>query len=223
MSQAFEIFLIRHAQSANNARPESQRVEDPSITELGFQQADELAKAYDGIPFTHVLTSGFRRALQTTRPLAQRAGVRPAIRTDIHEVGGCFRGYLPGQLEGRPGLNRSSLQHEFSEFSIPDDIGGEGWWKCQPHESFQQAQQRADRQANLLCEEFRGTGAVVGCVIHADFKDLLLRSLLRESYAALRGADLLNTGVTHLLLSGEAPEVVRFNDAAHLSEELWTS
>ena len=35
-----ELYLIRHAQSQNNALPEEQRVEDPGLTELGNQQAD---------------------------------------------------------------------------------------------------------------------------------------------------------------------------------------
>ena len=35
-----QLYLIRHAESENNARPEHDRVEDPSITTLGRRQAE---------------------------------------------------------------------------------------------------------------------------------------------------------------------------------------
>ena len=39
------LYLIRHAQSENNARPEHERVEDPGLTELGARQIDHLVAA----------------------------------------------------------------------------------------------------------------------------------------------------------------------------------
>jgi 2,3-bisphosphoglycerate-dependent phosphoglycerate mutase len=39
-----QLYLIRHAESTNNAKPPRQRVEDPPITELGESQATHLAK-----------------------------------------------------------------------------------------------------------------------------------------------------------------------------------
>ena len=38
-----QLYLIRHGQSENNARPEHLRVEDAELTDLGHQQAEQLA------------------------------------------------------------------------------------------------------------------------------------------------------------------------------------
>ena len=223
MASTFELYLIRHAQSANNALPESQRVNDPSLTDVGFRQADLLASQLAGVQATHLLTSGFLRAVQTMQPVAKSIGKRPAIWTDLHEVGGCFDGWEYGKLEGRPGMNRATLVSEFPEFELPDDIGEEGWWKSRPFETHAEAQQRAARQATRLLDEFLGTDSVVMCVIHADFKALLLQALLGDSYGPFSTADLLNTGVTRLDYADADASVEVFNDSTHLPEELVTS
>lgn len=220
MSSSFQLYIIRHAQSANNALPESQRVEDPTITEIGQQQVQRLAERFRDVPITHALTSAFLRAIQTMQPLAEAVGAKPEIWTDLHEVGGCFAGHVPGELQGRPGMNRETLQERFPDFQLPDDIDEHGWWKGSSYEDIQVAQQRAKTQAARLLDEFNGTDAKVACVIHADFKDLLLRVLLPEDY---QYADLRNTGVTELRCSDAGVELVELNDVWHLTTELITS
>lgn len=223
MAERFELYIIRHAQSANNALPESQRVEDPSITDVGQVQVQRLAERFRGIPITHALTSAFLRAVQTLEPLAEVVDAQPMIWTDLHEVGGCYRGYELGQIEGAPGMDRETLSLRFPNFQIPDDIDEHGWWKSKPYEDWAAAQRRADEQGQRLLNEFAGSDARVACVIHADFKDLLLRSMLKEQYAEFQDADLRNTGVTLLSCASTAVEVVEFNDVSHLSEDLITS
>ena len=39
-----ELYLIRHAQSLNNALPAEDRVEDAPLTDIGHQQCSHLAK-----------------------------------------------------------------------------------------------------------------------------------------------------------------------------------
>lgn len=223
MANHFHLYLIRHGQSANNAVAESQRVEDPGLTAIGERQAELLAERFREQRFSHLLTSGFLRAVQTMQPLARRVRVRPAIWTDLHEVGGCYRGHEPGNLEGRPGMNRETLATRFPDFQLPDDIDELGWWKSRPFESHLQARKRAAGQAERLLREFRGTGATVACVIHADFKALLLDAFLPDERNRVFSADLVNTGVTLLRCSLEGNQVLEFNDAEHLHEELITS
>lgn len=219
---AFELYIIRHAQSANNALPESQRVEDPTITEIGKRQVASLAERFRDVHVTHALTSGFLRAIETMRPLAKAVGVPPAIWTDLHEVGGCYSGHVPGQIQGRPGMNREQLGQLFPEFQLPDDIDEAGWWKSKPFEDYLAAQVRAESQAARLRAEFTGSGAVVACVIHADFKDLLLRVFL-DDHSWGECYDLRNTGVSHLAFTDDHVEVMALNDTSHLSGELVTS
>ena len=217
-----QLYLIRHAQSQNNARPESERIEDPGITEVGQRQARLLADRFAGQGVTHLLTSAFRRALQTTRPLANSLGLTPRIWTELHERGGCYRGYQPGQQEGRPGLTRRELQRDFPEFEIPSDIDQHGWWKSRPHETFAQAWSRAGRQVDRLFAEFAGTDAEVACVIHADFKELMLRRILEEKFDHHLGASLLNVSVSHFRFEGRQPQLVALCDVTHVPDGLRT-
>ncbi len=73
------ILLIRHAQSANNALPESQRVPDPGLTELGKQQAERLTAICSRYKITELYCSPFRRSLDTTRPISNCTGLVPRI------------------------------------------------------------------------------------------------------------------------------------------------
>ena len=213
---SFDLYLIRHGQSANNALPESQRVEDPPLTQEGVEQAQALARRFEVGSVTVLLTSGFRRAVQTARPLAARLKLRPQIWTDLHEVGGCYSGYIPGQEVGRPGMDRDTLSREFPEFDLPKDIDQAGWWKSRPYESWEQARARAKEQTERLKVEFRGTAAKVACVIHADFKALLLERIVSDRGGEYFPRDLRNTGVTHVQFDGNDFELVDLDNAEHL-------
>jgi len=62
-----DLYLVRHAQSQNNALPERLRVADPDLTDLGHQQAARLAERVRSLKLTRLLTSPFRRALRRYR------------------------------------------------------------------------------------------------------------------------------------------------------------
>ena len=57
-----DLYLIRHAQSANNAQPESLRVPDPSLTGLGREQAHLLASSVASLGLTRLMTSTSARS-----------------------------------------------------------------------------------------------------------------------------------------------------------------
>lgn len=66
-----EVWLVRHAQSENNAASEAERQPDPALTALGHWQATALAEYLreSGETFARRSVSAFRRALQTAAPL----------------------------------------------------------------------------------------------------------------------------------------------------------
>ena len=120
------LYLIRHAESQNNALPESQRVEDPGITELGYRQARHLAERVSGLGLTKLFTSPFLRTLQTTSPIYEATRLTPNVRVALHEEGGCYSGYTPENMAGRPGMGRSDIEREFPGFIVSAGIGGWG-------------------------------------------------------------------------------------------------
>lgn len=212
----FHLYLVRHGESKNNALPDSQRVSDPSLTELGHEQSHQLAQLYRDLDrVDQVISSPFRRTLQTAQPLLEARDMQATIWTDLYEVGGCFSGYEPGALVGASGMSDSEIAAEFPRFEIPGDIDQQGWYRCRPAETRELAVLRARLQAERLRNEFENTDQVVFCFIHADFKQLLLQQILSEM-PEYHGAGIPNSSVTHIHLQGGTTSVLKYCDIAHL-------
>ena len=212
-----ELFLIRHAQSLNNAEPESRRVEDPGLTDVGHAQARHLADWIGALELTRLITSPFRRTLMTTAAILHATGIEPQVRAAIHEQGGCYRGHVPGELVGRPGMTRSEIEQEFPAFDVENEIDGTGWWKSQPYETLSQAASRAAQVIEQTRQEFAHTDERVAYVTHADFKRLLLEQFHNELLDTPR-----NVSVTKILLTPTGANLADYNRVGHLPAELVT-
>ncbi len=220
-----KVLLIRHAQSANNAKPESQRVCDPGITELGLQQAQRTAQTLAAHEIRDLYCSPFLRSLETTRPIATISNCAPIIRADLFEEGGCYSGHLPGQKKGEPGMGRAQLQNRFPGWQVDDRIAESGWWGRE-YESTAQAKQRA-RQVHAWLE----SDVVTDCdsldvlVIHADFKYHLLEAILGDKWNEmnLQVAPLYNTSMTLLDKSNVGWRLVSLNSVLHLPTTMLSS
>ena len=116
------VLLIRHAQSVNNSLPEEQRSDDPGLTELGRDQARRLAARLVEWQPERLLTSAFRRTLETTSAVAEATGLTPELVVDLHEQGGCQAGASPEVYQGRPGMTRDEIVAEFGDWLLPDSI-----------------------------------------------------------------------------------------------------
>ena len=216
-----KLYLIRHGQSLNNALPEYKRVEDPGLTDLGERQAACLSGWGRQHAPTRLLVSPFRRTLQTARPLHQATRLPCEIWIDLHERGGCYAGYQPSNFQGRPGMSGRQIVQEFPEATLVDDIGDEGWWRSQPRETDDQAQIRATRIIDRLISTFASTDEVVACVIHADFKNLVISQLLDREYDPNVPAIYKNASVTCFDFHGPSDHhLERENCVLHLSPDL---
>ncbi len=218
-----ELFLIRHGQSANNASPNSERVDDPSLTAIGHEQARCLGLWCRGLKLDRLLTSPFRRTLETTQQIHQFTGLAPEVWIDLHEHGGCVGGMDAETFEGRPGMTRAELQTEYSGYALPDELDGEGWWKCKPHETTEQAEERAEKVAQTTMDRFGYTDERTAFVSHGGFLPILIGALLNH---ATNGYDWLdsvpNTAVAKLLLEGGRVRLAFYNSVIHLPVELVT-
>lgn len=210
-----ELYLIRHAQSQNNALPEEQRVEDPGLTELGDQQADCLGKWISTLALTRVITSPFLRALETARRIHEATSLAPEVRIAIHEQGGCCSGHPAVGMVGRPGLNRAEIEQRFPAFQVADEIDDDGWWRCQPYETEEAARQRAAAVLRQTLEEFAHTSHRVAYVTHADFKLLFLAHFHTEPLEVP-----YNTSVTKVLITAEECRLADHNGVLHLPAQL---
>ncbi len=215
-----KLYLIRHAESANNARAEHLREEDPPISPQGQLQADHLARWMEALEPDVLITSPFLRTLQTTRPIIERNPQTVFVWHDVFERGGCYSGFGHSAV-GAAGMGRAAIEGFFGECKcvVDDTIGEQGWWFGRNRETDSEAECRVDSLADRIVDQFGGSGKVVAIVMHADIKRLLLRRLLTQINVDSLGP-LLNVGVTRLSLDGETWTLDWFNSVSHLPVNL---
>ena len=213
-----DLYLIRHAQSQNNAVPESDRVPDPALTDVGHDQAGFLGEWVASLGLTRVVTSPFLRTLETAERIRRTTKLAPEVRAELHEQGGCFSGFRPESTVGQPGLNRAGIEAKFAGYKVADGIGTAGWWKSRPYETRQEAAKRAERLFHATLEEFGPTSERVAFVMHADIELLLLEQFHDQPLSVP-----CNASVTHLEISSAGAKLADFNFIGHLPENLITS
>jgi len=223
-----ELYIIRHAQSANNviediAGYESQRVSDPPLTELGLEQAQLVAdylagnlqpmtlkgpngRVYNygagGLPkLTHLYCSAMHRALQTTQPIAQALNLIPEVWLELHEQGGIFLQESSG-IVGYPGMTRSQILESFTDYKLPDTITEQGWWKPESgYEDVAVTMGRAVHVATNLRQRAQGSNGQnerIGIVTHGTFIDLLMKALLNMLPGDFTYFNHNNTAITRI-------------------------
>jgi 2,3-bisphosphoglycerate-dependent phosphoglycerate mutase len=129
------LYLIRHAQSANNAIWDGSdhmagRAPDPEITEIGHRQAHTLAehmshphaevRQHPFIPaeefhfgLTHVYCSLMTRSILTAEYIANACGLELQALSDVFEKYGIYDVGNDGNLQGLPGPGRDYFTQRF--------------------------------------------------------------------------------------------------------------
>ncbi len=215
-----ELYIIRHAQSTNNALiDQSTRVADPPLTELGQQQAETLAKhlatgrdpadlahivwAYNmtnphrepGYGITRLLCSPMWRSLQTARPIAHELGLKPEIWIDIHEVGGVFLEEEAG-IVGYGGKTRQELLAEYPDYLVPEAVTDKGWWTGGLEEVLER-DGRALRVAMRL-REWSRSDERIAIITHGGFLSRLIKYLFNEPAGRLVFHQHYNAAISRL-------------------------
>ncbi|MBL8891415.1 MAG: histidine phosphatase family protein [Planctomycetaceae bacterium] len=213
-----DIWLVRHAQSQNNANPESQRQPDPPLTSLGHWQAEAVGRhLHDSGPFAQRFVSAFRRALETAAPFHHAA--QPAYRgfqiwTELFEVGGCFSGYAPHPRRAESGMTVEEVRQHFPWANPPAAWLAGGWNSLTEFETMEAAIPRADRvklalenmaldtQQRLGSEPTSTNPERVLIVSHGEFIALLLSRLLTgEPNYFVRPRSIYNTSISKVRIS----------------------
>lgn len=197
-----ELYIIRHAQSTNNALTDQRdRVSDPPLTELGLQQAKIVAQHLinginpeyvkgispestgshnrRGYEIDRLYCSAMGRALQTAQPIAQVLGLDPEVWLEIHEHGGIFLDHgEPQGAVGYPGKRRSEILAQFPNYCLPETITEDGWWTG-GYEDWPACHARAIRVAHHL-RRWAETDERIALVTHGGFIDALLKALFNH-------------------------------------------
>jgi broad specificity phosphatase PhoE len=194
-----QLYLIRHAQSTNNAlADERHRVSDPPLTELGERQSEILAwhlaegrelepstseannPNQRGYGITRLYCSPMWRALQTAYFIGQALRLTSEVWVDLHEKGGIYLDDENGRGPvGYPGRARREIQAAFPDYVLPEGITEHGWWNRE-YEDWPACHERASRVANEL-RQWPPSDERVVLVSHGGFMDALLKALFKQS------------------------------------------
>ena len=220
-----ELYLIRHAESGNNAVPTYQRVEDPAITSVGRLQANHLAQWIATLRADVLITSPFLRTIQTVLPVLNTTRLKLDIWHDVFERGGCFRGFNESNFAGAQGLGRSQILRTLGDHAprceLDETIEESGWWGEKDRETDAEAELRA----KAVCERLLGAftdGQVVLLLIHADLKRLMLAEMMQGQVDVARLGPMRNAGITMVNRIDGDWQLDNYNSVTHLPARLIT-
>jgi broad specificity phosphatase PhoE len=237
------LYIIRHAQSANNALAnQTLRHFDPVLTTLGQLQAQilgqylaagdprdmevDIRSGYSeradsaGFGITHLYCSAMYRALETTQPVAEALNLQPEVWLELHEEGGVYL-EEDGICRGKPGQTRSQIASAFPSYLLPPELSEDGWWNAaNGHESRAAAFARAQRVAQALVQR-ADSDDVIALITHGTFTDRLLKALLFKADDHRFYYMHYNVGITRVEFVENGPILLRYlNRIDHLSSHL---
>ena len=244
------LYLIRHAQSANNAIWDGSdhgegRVSDPEITETGHRQAAELAaylkhpeneprqhsyhaSSSSAFGITRVYCSLMTRSILTAEYIAKSCQLEFESLPDVFEKMGMYDVLPDGDLIGVAGPGRYYFESRFPKLKIPSSLNGEGWW----NRDVESDDDFLLRMQNVV-EDFKATLADskdnIVLVAHGDFIDQFVNQLMgidrhNHNYQSDWVANWVfhNTSISRIDFDRGSHNVVYLNRIDHLNNELVT-
>ncbi len=232
-----QLYLIRHAQSANNhlwdvTGSSKGRNEDPDLTQHGQMQAEYLGRFYREVfhqrqshrgveTFTHLYTSLMQRAVKTAWMVAQAVGCDLEAWVDFHECGGIYLEETEGNPLGLPGKPRSFFEQNFPNLKLPETLTEAGWWN-RPFEALEARRPRAERVFAELMQRHGNTPDRVAVVTHGAFYHQLLGVILGLPESQANWFLMNNVGITRIDFYPEFTNVAFLNRVDFLPDTLIT-
>jgi broad specificity phosphatase PhoE len=152
------IYLVRHGQSETLAGI-SEEIDCP-LTPRGLEQAGAIAAALAGAGLTQILTSPFRRCLQTAEVLRRVTGASAELWPAVHE-----HHHEPYPAGEWPLPTRSEIAAAFPDFLVPPGMP-ETHWAAVPEDRERQWQRISNAVRSLLERHEREPDAAVAVLTH---------------------------------------------------------
>ena len=245
-----KLYLVRHAQSANNVLWNGSdhvegRSSDPEITEAGHRQAELLAQhlahpqgeprqhPFDSVSqtsygLTHVYCSLMTRSLLTAEYIANASDLELHALPDIFEKNGVYDIDENGEQRGLPGPDRSYFEQRFPRTNLPAELNSEGWWN-RPAENQEEFLQRMQLVVTDIRERHGDSDDCVAMIAHGDFIDQFINELMtvprhHHNYQNdwVANWTFHNTSISRIDFRNGSHTVVYLNRIDHLPVELIT-
>ena len=220
-----ELYLTRHGQSYGNIdntgekRPPGEE-HDPGLTPLGQRQAELLGRHFSCLPLDCIISSGLRRAIDTTSAVAARQPENGAREVWVHPIFtecGVTKDYAGRTIDEIRAENSFAVAapgtEEFERFIV---------WSGARTDDLSLV--RAKKAVAYLRGRFKN-GEKVLVTAHACFNTFLLFASLGLSENEIFDPCFINAGVTKIVFykDGTGPyddvSLVYFNDRSHLFAE----
>ncbi len=199
------LYMVRHGESAI---PPNCFQKDYPLSELGLRQATAAAMRFKGVAVDHLVSTAYRRCLETAQAIASVAGVpiieEPGLGAvdagDFHDVPVSeARERFPAWFDSHP--------VPLTDYA---DVGGES------------ADAFYKRIATAFVERIwdrywkEDLTVVVAC--HEETVNAVLFHLLRSPYEGWNAFRIDHTGITHVDVRYGRPRIRVVNDILHLRE-----
>ena len=243
-----KLYLIRHAESANNvlltqSGSENGRLPDPEITARGHKQAELLAKQLakpnkeprqspflnsklQSFNLTHLYCSLMTRSILTAEYIAEACQLPLVALPDIFERMGLYDQNENGEWVGVPGPNAQQFSDQFPNLTLPKSVGNEGWYN-RPIETDSQFVERVKSSLATVKARHLESDDVVGMVVHGDYVDQSINEIMEVSRhpANYKGAWIENwathnTSISRIDFIKGSYSIVYLNRVDHLPNEL---
>jgi 2,3-bisphosphoglycerate-dependent phosphoglycerate mutase len=243
-----KLYLIRHAQSANNVlwngiTEADGRTPDPEITDLGHRQAENLGNhiahpeaeprqhPFDpvndiGFGLTHIYCSLMSRSILTAEYISKACNLNLEALPDIFERHGIYDVDTDGEKQGIPGQGRDYFEQRFPQLDLPDDMNDSGWWN-RPAENEEAFQDRMTKVVTNLKQQLSQSDDCIGMVAHGDFIDQFINELMgverhQHNYENhwVSNWTFHNTSISRIDFANGSHNVVYLNRIDHLTSEL---
>ncbi|MBL4631469.1 MAG: histidine phosphatase family protein [Paraglaciecola sp.] len=192
------IYLIRHGQTNGN-RDRILQTPDTPLSELGRQQAQQLAQRFQDLPIGKIMCSDYLRTQQTVAPLLEMKASPFSLEPLLRE-----RSF--GDLRGRP---YDDIDADFFDEKYAPPNG----------ETHQQFVERVSLAWQCILTAYQHTDGNLVVMTHG----LVLRELIKQHLhvddTMLPMSDIQNTCITQVNGS-DKKTVLRLCDAEHLDKGL---
>lgn len=199
-------YLARHGQTVWNTMGQTQGHENSPLTELGIQQAKDLAEALKEYPIDVIYCSDLGRAVETAEIIGKELKLDVTPTESLREMG--F-----GIWEGMPLKEIEKIYPETFKMwrNEPEKVHIEGG------ETLSMIKERQDKLIEELNKKYNGKHILL--VSHSVTVRVMLLSFLDSNVRNIYRIKQDNTALNIVEYRSYGPVVIKMNDTRHLKKD----